>query len=144
MKIQEAMVLDADATDAKPLKRNDSNMCMIAPQDCRLTPCPGRLCQTPFMENEEPMADTVTNKDEQDKELCSHEERNVDVNSFPKENESTNKSQEVVEEIKKIPSIETDIRVKNYVQSLVPIQVIRKRFRAERKEEDDEDFLNYV
>ena len=49
-----------------------------------------------------------------------------------------------MKEKKKRQSVETDIRVKNYVQKLVPMQVIRRRFRAERKEEDKEDFLNYV
>ena len=44
----------------------------------------------------------------------------------------------------KKPSIETDIRVKNYVETLIPIKIIRQRFRVKRREEDEEDFLNYV
>ena len=65
---------------------------------------------------------------------------NKDINECSKEKIT----KIITEEAKKKPSVETDIRVKNYAQSLIPISVIRHRFRVRRQEEDVEDFLNYV
>ena len=72
-------------------------------------------------------------------------ENGIDNNNMSqKKIEIEEKSMTIADKNKKKPCIETDIRVKNYVQSLTPITVIRQRFRVERREEDAEDFLNYV
>ena len=78
---------------------------------------------------------TLANDEDESDYTC-----NKEINEFSKEKNS----KIITKETKKKPSVETDIRVKNYAQSLIPINTIRHRFRVQRREEDVEDFLNYV
>ena len=59
------------------------------------------------------------------------------------ENTSVLSNKVLKNEPEKKQSVETDIR-KNYIDTLIPIKVIRQRFKMVRREGDLEHFMNYV
>ena len=145
--------LDTKINQFKPLVRNDTSMCMIVPPECRLTPRKGRKCPSPFTEESD--LDNIDNDDDIE-EKTKNEAHNT-TKMFHLKFTHDDSTEEKGEDLKpqkattetmnvnpKKPSVETDIRVRNYIETLIPMKEIRQRFRAKRKEEDEEDFLNYV
>ena len=134
---------------------------MIASPDCRLTPRKENKCPSPYpndVKTEDRVEFTdLSPSDEDDFEEETMNElviiKDVDSVSIANfddiGNKTSNKGRS--EEPRRIlsvmnakkPPLETDIRVKNYIETLVPIKNIRKRFEMKRREENEELCLEF-
>ena len=145
--------LDSKGKKPKPFRRKDTSSCIIAPPDFRLTP--RKLKKSPSLftnilsdhsfEDMEKTKDIIVENSDTPNKVTNLKAGDNDIMIKDSDNNEIEETNEIVaKDVKKKPTVETDIRIRNYCQSLIPINVIRHRFRVERREDDVEDFLNYV